>query len=302
MGTGLWTLIAGSGSIATPTSPATLANGLGVGTNVFQWTISNGVCPPSVSTVSISNFAIPTVASAGPSMSLCATTATSLSGNIPAIGTGSWTLISGTASITSPTLPSTGITGLGIGVHVFQWTISNGVCAVSPSTMSITNFDNPTVSNAGLSQTICATATVLAGNAPSIGTGTWSLVSGTAAITNTSNPASGITGIGVGQNVFQWSVGNGVCPVSTSTVLIERNDFPSLANAGPNQTVCVNNSDLNAVTPLVGTGVWNVISGGGTVTNPTLNTSAVTNLTLGINILEWVVSNGVCRIQLPLCL
>ncbi|WP_284651708.1 GEVED domain-containing protein [Flavobacterium terrisoli] len=70
-----------------------------------------------------------TTAAAGPDQSLaCATTAT-LAGNTPTYGTGTWTVQSGTATITSPNSPTSGITGLVAGGSAtLRWTISNGVC------------------------------------------------------------------------------------------------------------------------------------------------------------------------------
>lgn len=70
-----------------------------------------------------------TVAAAGPDQSLaCATTAT-LAGNTPTYGTGTWTVQSGTATITSPNSPTSGVTGLVVGGSAtLRWTISNGHC------------------------------------------------------------------------------------------------------------------------------------------------------------------------------
>ncbi|MBK7817750.1 MAG: hypothetical protein IPJ60_09505 [Sphingobacteriaceae bacterium] len=96
-----------------------------------------------------------------------------MAGNTAAIGTGTWTLLSGAGTITSPNLETTGITALGVGVNVFQWTIGNGVCPSTSSTMSITRDLNPSTSVAGVNQTVCATVATLNGNNPAVGTGTW---------------------------------------------------------------------------------------------------------------------------------
>lgn len=44
VGTGLWTVIVGSGTFANANDPATAVTGLNVGLNRFVWTISNGPC------------------------------------------------------------------------------------------------------------------------------------------------------------------------------------------------------------------------------------------------------------------
>ncbi len=66
---------------------------------------------------------------------------------------------------------------------------------------------------------------------------------------------------------------------------------PSAANAGPDQFICGSMATLAGNIPGVGTGQWNVLFGGSTVTNPTLNNSTVTNLAVGPNTFEWVITN-----------
>jgi gliding motility-associated-like protein len=43
-GVGSWTLVSGSGTVASPADPTTEITGLALGTNVFVWTVSNGAC------------------------------------------------------------------------------------------------------------------------------------------------------------------------------------------------------------------------------------------------------------------
>ena len=94
--------------------------------------------------------------------------------------------------------------GLPLGTNVFAWTIDNPPCAPSISTVAIIVNDLPTTSIAGINQTVCfnvPTATMTA-NAPTIGTGAWSLVSGTGIISNSLSPTSPISGLAIGTNVF----------------------------------------------------------------------------------------------------
>ncbi len=98
-----------------------------------------------------------TVAEAGSNQSVCGTTAT-MAGNAPItnVETGLWTLISGTGTITDPNLETTGITGLGTGANVFQWTITHLPCPPSVSQVTITVDPVPTITNPILIQTICS--------------------------------------------------------------------------------------------------------------------------------------------------
>ncbi|OFY82678.1 MAG: hypothetical protein A3F72_02360 [Bacteroidetes bacterium RIFCSPLOWO2_12_FULL_35_15] len=292
-GSGLWTLVSGSGSITSPSSPNSGVTGLGAGTNVFQWTISNSPCSSSQSTVTITNTGGPTTANAGATQNVCATTAT-LNGNSPLVGTGLWSLISGSGTITSPASPNSGVTGLGTGANIFQWTISNAPCTASTSQVTITGVANPTVSAAGSDQSICSTSATLTGNTPAAGTGLWTLVSGTGTITSPSSPNSGVTGLGAGANVFQWTISNSPCSSSQSTVTITNTGGPTTSNAGATQNVCATTATLNGNSPLVGTGLWSLVSGSGTITSPASPNSGVTGLGTGANVFQWTISNGPC--------
>src|SRR4029077_3424511 len=120
--------------------------------------------------------------------------------NTPTTGTGVWTLVSGSGSITNSLSPTTGITGLATGNNVFAWTISNPPCANSVSQVTITVNQIPTVANAGLSQTICISTptTVMAANTATVGTGAWTLISGSGTISNSLSPTTNITALGLG--------------------------------------------------------------------------------------------------------
>ncbi len=62
--------------------------------------------------------------------------------NVAAIGTGTWTLESGPniPVITSPNSPTSTVTGMVDGAYVFMWSITNGVCVVSFSTVTYTTL------------------------------------------------------------------------------------------------------------------------------------------------------------------
>jgi gliding motility-associated-like protein len=170
--------------------------------------------------------AAPTVSVAGPPQSVCGITAT-LAGNVAAIGTGTWTLISGAGTITIPGSPTSGITGLGLGANVFEWTITNAPCAPSTSQVTITGEVPP---NAGTSAIIgiCPTGApsdlfLLLGGAD-LG-GTWT--GGPPALTNgdqgTYTPGFNVPG------VYTYTVSGVVCPdsVTTVTVNLSAGDDPS---------------------------------------------------------------------------
>ena len=70
---------------------------------------------------------------------------------------------------------------------------------------------------------------------PASGTGTWSIVSGSAVITNSASATTSITGLTAGSSyTFRWTISIGVCPPSTDDITVNV-VVPTTANAGPNQ-------------------------------------------------------------------
>ncbi len=309
--TGQWTLISGSGTITDPASPTTTVTNLGVGENIFLWTIDNGPCTggPTTDQVSIFLFdASSPAADAGPDQELCTpNTSTTLAGSdviFPSSGT--WTLLSGSGTIVDPNDPNTAVTGLGAGENIFVWTVDNGPCATGITTDQMTVFvfdaNNP-VADAGPDQELCTptTSTALAGSSVTFpAQGVWTVVQGTGVFANASDPSTTVTGLSVGENIFQWTVSNGPCanPVTTDQVSIFLFDANSpVANAGPDQELCTPNvsATLAGSTPIFpASGTWTLVQGSGTVTDQNDPASTVTGLAVGENIFVWTVSNGPC--------
>ena len=131
--------------------------------------------------------------------------------------------------------------------------------------MQITIYNPSTASNAGPDQDLCnVNSTILAGNTPVAGSGTWTFVSGpnTPIITTPASPNSTITGMVTGVYVFTWTITNGDCASSSSNVQVTNSLLPLIANAGPYQGSCnVTISTLAANTPVSETGAWSQVSG-----------------------------------------
>lgn len=116
----------------------------------------------------------------------------------------------------NPNVRNTSVTGLTVGVHVFRWTISNGPCTPGSTsddvTVTVYSSASPNA-NAGADQEVCTPSdATLAGSTPTFpATGQWTLVSGSGTITTANSPTTTVTGLGIGANVFQWTVSNGPC-------------------------------------------------------------------------------------------
>lgn len=74
---------------------------------------------------------------------------------------------------------------------------------------------------------------------------------------------------------------------------VSANTGVALANAGSDQSVCTNSTNLSAAAS-VGTGTWSVVSGTGTFANSNSNSTSVAGLSAGINVFMWTINTSVC--------
>ena len=268
---GIWTTL-GSGTF-TPnattlnaTYKASPADTLASTVKLILTTTGNATCNAATDTMLVTISHTSTKANAGPDKTICGVTSTTISANAPTVGTGKWTVVSGTATITDPNAATTTVTGLTTpgAFYTFRWTITNTACIPSSDDVVITVDLQPTTSNAGTDQRICnATSTTLSANTPVVGTGVWSVVSGTATLTNPASPTSSITGLIAGDTVvLKWTITRGLCnSSSTVKVIITK---AAIVNAGADQSFCTaSNAVLNGfVSGGTTTGIWSTLGDG----------------------------------------
>ncbi|MEN8203470.1 MAG: DUF2341 domain-containing protein, partial [Bacteroidota bacterium] len=119
----------------------------------------------------------PPTAVAGDDQDICGVQVATLAGNEPTIGTGTWTKVSGPGNVTfaDENVYNTTATVDAYGTYELRWTIVNGTCSSQDEV--IIGYAEGAV--AGGDQDICGVqVATLAGNEPTIGTGTWTKVSG----------------------------------------------------------------------------------------------------------------------------
>jgi gliding motility-associated-like protein len=313
IGTGTWTQV--SPTVTTESfsdshlSTATV-NNIIPGTNyVFRWTSATAFCS-SYDEISIINAANPSTANvSGTSTSYCALVPVALVGNTPAVGTGTWSQISGSPlSILSPNSSSTlaigGTTGNSYG---FRYTISNGNCISSSADVTVTMNSTPTQALAGADQEICSPSTlaILAGNTISGGgeTGLWTIVTnagGTPSFTDATNPTTTISGlVGGTPNIYElkWEHKNGGC-ISSDNMFITVWAATTSADAGIAQTRCNANSFTMAGNAVgIGeTGSWVRISGPNnpSITTPNSPTTTISGTVPGTYQFRWRITSGKC--------
>ena len=268
-----------------------------------------GGCGSVNATGTITVIENPTVANAGPDQtgtSTCGLTIATLGGNTPSVGTGAWTIVSGSGgTITNPSSPTSTFSGTAGSTYTLRWTISNSPCTASTDDVVITFNQNPTVANAGPDQTgasTCGLTTVtLGGNTPTVGTGVWTIVSGSdGTISNPSSPTSTFSGTVGSTYTLRWTISNSPCAASTDDVVVTFNSVSAGGSISGGSTICSGlNSGLLILSGQTGSVVkwqssvspfssWTDIAN----TNTTYTSEALTQTTR----FRAVVTNGTCPV------
>jgi gliding motility-associated-like protein len=207
--------------------------------------------------------------------------------------TGVWSTTTTGVTFSSTTDPDATVMNLNPGQSFLTWTVTDGTCQ-SAETITI-SYNNSIFAIAGNDVAICDFGSAqLNGNLPQTFTGFWS---GFPVSFNDSTLFNATANANVyGTNELVWTIVNSQC-VGTDTLLFTI-DEPVTADAGPFDIACINNGEVAAVSPFVGSGQWsvNILDSTATATfvDPTVEMTEVNNLHLGLNTLVWTVINGVC--------
>ncbi|TVR73363.1 MAG: gliding motility-associated C-terminal domain-containing protein [Marinilabiliales bacterium] len=176
------------------------------------------------------------------------------------LGRGMWEISSGNATFSpGPSNPGATVTVEEYGTYTLTWTETNWRCRADDN-ITVTFYEQPENTFAGEDQEYYYTFETLLGAELPPGMpeayGKWEVVEGGANIVFPDSPSTEVTGLGFGENIFSWTLYNGVCqPVSDMvTILIRDIDAPtgfSPNNSGFNDTFIIRgleNSTTNELT------------------------------------------------------
>jgi hypothetical protein len=255
--------ISGASTICGGTSVALTASG-GVS---YQWSTSGTTAlindtPSSTTTYTVTvtdangckstydktvNVLPTLVATAGADQLLCTNTFTVVANTPDALETGSWSVVTGSAIISLATSATTDvIVPLGTTAKL-RWTITKGACSVFDDVI----LTSGTPVEAGNSQTLCSPSFfTMAATPPATGTGTWSIITGSATISNINSPTTQVT-VPLGTvAVLRWTINQTTCASFDDVVLTNYQTFT--VNAGVDQAECNNPNAIFSANSSVG--------------------------------------------------
>ncbi|WP_341839525.1 PKD domain-containing protein [Chitinophaga caseinilytica] len=291
-----WTQSAGpvTATIASPSAASTGITGLSTaGTYTFRLTVTDdkGLSGTSTVNVVVNAANVPPTADAGgnKSIALPASSVTLNGSGTAASGSTiakyAWTQTAGpvTATISSPSAASTGITGLNTaGTYTFRLTVTDdkNLSASATANVQVLPANVPPVADAGRSQrlTLPVSTTTLTGSGTaasgsSIASYAWEQVSGprTATLASAGAANTGVSGLTqAGTYVFRLTVKDNKGLTATATVDVEvlAANEPPVVNAGNAQTIVLPATSATltgSATPANGSNItkyaWTQVSG-----------------------------------------
>ena len=166
-------------------------------------------------------------------------------------GGASFSTIALTTANSGQTVTITGITRTDVTPNCTLTPISNNI-----ATLPTVNAP-PTTANAGADQTGASTcgltSVTLAANSPTVGTGAWSIVSGTGgSFGDASSATSTFSGTAGSTYTLRWTISNSPCTASTDDVIITFNQNPVVTA----NNSCIGGGDVTFTQTGGGAGSW----------------------------------------------
>ena len=179
-GTGSWSVLSGSGTIADPTANITSISGLAAGTTKLIWTVASASCGQLKDTLTVIVSQASSQAALIDTMVVCYTAGSVIQGNVPTSGTGTWSSTSGITfnSIHSPVVQ---IYNVPEGFSNVMWTVQSYGCPATKDSAILFRPYHAVISQADTTLCIEDFPFVVQGSPIAYHeTGVWAILSGQA--------------------------------------------------------------------------------------------------------------------------
>lgn len=230
--TGIWSVVSGSGTFSSASSPTATASGLAPGSNVFRWTASSSVGCSDYDDVSITNPA-PAVPSAGSNGSVCTGTTINLTASAAGATSYRWTgPNSFTSSLQNPTIANATSAHAG----TYSVVAITGSCTTAVAYTNVTVKQAPGTPTAGSNSPRCTGNTIsLTGTATGAASYSWTGPNGfTSSLQNPS--VSSATSANSGNYILTVTSASG-CQLAATVAVTVANTFANAEGSCHNGTV-----------------------------------------------------------------
>ena len=147
-----------------------------------------------------------------------------------------------TSSLQNPVISNITLGAAGI----YTLSITSGNCNAT-DTIRVAIYNSPTLAYAGRDTVIYTSTLFLNGNIALVGMGTWSVISGSGNFSNNNTASVVVSNLQVGQNVLQWAISNGTCPVSSDDIIVTVKDLMVPNGFSPNGDRVNDNFEINGL-------------------------------------------------------
>lgn len=268
----------------------------GPGTHMLNTSLTSLLTPASHPPLTYSIVCSTSILDAGEDQVLCGNE-TQLQGSTPTEGQGQWQVIEGSGGLFAQINdPNTSFSGVAGNSYQLVWSLQGNSCPTTKDTVSIQFEKTPTQAYAGEDQILCSPSTDLSANTPKTGEGKWEIISGNNGyLEEPLNPETTFQGTKGETYQLRWTVSNGTCPSSSDQVEIQFLGNAEYADAGLDQQICGSQAELEARSPGVSQGTWEVIEGiGGVIANRSTNQTQFTGIQGETYRLRWTLENSGC--------
>lgn len=271
-----------------------------IGTTTIEYTVADSSGNTTSCTFDINVLVYPGPAITMADTAICNVTSSIITAIAASSGTGQWTVINGgVATINNDMANSTGVNNLQFGDNTFVWTIQSPSCGNTTDTVTVTVYELPNPPAATLDEMFACNATSIeiTGNTPTVGYGMWYDVNGVATFADSSVVPTTVSNLQSGWNYIVWSIGNGVCPISTDTIRIFANQHAVINPIDSLGTICSDDNSIivSGIPPLTGfSSVWYISQGTGDIAYPSSSQTLINNLGVGENLIIYKLTSTNC--------
>ena len=219
---------------------------------------------------------VPTTSLAGPDQTGCSSSYT-LAANVPAVGYGYWTVVSGAGTFSNIHNPAATVSGLTTGTNTFAWTIYTDGCHSSTDQVSIVQTAGIATPSVMSNSPVCQGGTLNL-STPVVSGATYSWTGPNSFSSTLQNPT--LTNVSVSNSgTYSLVVSVAGCSSSPGSTAVVINPLPATPVANSNSPVCAGNS-INLTTNAVGGGTYSWTgpnSFGSSLQNPVIASATIAN-------------------------